>query len=98
MEKKMSLPTYACFVHNDEIIHREFINAGWFLSEEILLECVIDALTKYHEALEYQDFDYMHLYSHDFSIIDLIDWKHKEITNKELLVKSLQNFKTRVPK
>ncbi len=36
----MSLPSYAIYYDKDDNkIHREFVNVGWFLSEEIWLDC-----------------------------------------------------------
>lgn len=89
----MSAPSHAKFFVGEDVVFSHFINIGWFSDDTKLLELLIESLTAYHEAKQFQDFDFVRLYSLDFSIQDLIAWKKSEIGNDELLFAATERFK-----
>lgn len=84
----MSSPTYTTFWYNGTIKHQYVCNIGWFSDAQQLGQCLVDALTDYHNHHMYDDFDFVRIHDYEFDILDLIEWKHGDITFGTLLDKA----------
>jgi len=71
----MSLPSQAIFYLKEKEVSRQFVNIGWFITDNALNNLIME--------LDYpEEWDILHLYYHDYTIAEIIK-RAKRMLEKE---------------